>query len=125
MKRYLIAAIAALSLTACSSSPDGLVRGFYGHLADGNTAKAAELIAPQIKAVWGGKIDAALLDMSTKIAQCDGIKKLEIEQDEKHSTDNLRIFKVTMTMKSENPKCAARHDTIKTIKNDGEWRIRL
>lgn len=125
MKRYLIAAIAALSLTACGSSPDGVVRDFYTHLADGNTTKAAELISPQLRSSWGGKLDAALLDVSTKIAKCDGIKKLVVEQDKERSTDNLRVFKITMTMKSDAPKCGVKNDTIKTFKNDGKWHIHL
>lgn len=125
MKRYLIAAIAALSLTACGSSPDGVVRDFYTHLDDGNTTRAAELISPQLRSSWGSKLDAALLDVSTKIAKCDGIKKLEVEQDKDRSTEKFHVFKITMTMKSDDPKCGVKNDTIKTFKNDGKWHIHL
>lgn len=125
MKRYLIAAIAALSLTACGSSPDGVVRDFYTHLEDGNTTKAAELISPQLRSSWGGKLDAVLLGASKKIAECDGIKKLEVEQDKERSTDNLRVFKVKMIMKSDDSKCGVKNETIKTFKNDGKWHIFL
>jgi hypothetical protein len=125
MKSYLIAvaAIAALSLTACSSSPDSVVRDFYIHLGDGNPSKAAELIAPQSRAMWGGKVDAALLGMSQKIARCEGIDRLEVEQ--KQETDSMRIFSVKMTLKSKDPKCGVVTDTMKTIKADGKWQIFL
>lgn len=125
MKRYLIVALVALSLTACGSSPDGVVRDFYGYLSDGNTTKAAELISPRSRDAWGPKIDAFLLDSAEKIAKCDGIKKLEVEQDKERSTDNLRVFKVKMIMKSDAPKCGVKNDTIKILKNDGKWRIHL
>jgi hypothetical protein len=125
MKSYLIAAVAVLSLTACGSSPDGVVREFYTHLADGNTTKAAEMISPQTRSSWGGKIDVALLATSTKIAKCGGLKKLDIEQDKERSTDNFRVFKVTVTMKSDDKKCGVINDTVKTFKNDGKWYIQV
>lgn len=123
MKRYLIAALAALSLTACSSSPDSVVRDFYIHLADGNPAKAAELISPQSRAAWDGKVDASLLVMSEKIAKCDGIKRLEITPQEDRGS--IRVFKVTMTLKSKAPKCGVQNDTMKTFNADGKWHIFL
>lgn len=123
MKRYLFAAVAALSLTACSSSPDSVVRDFYINLGDGNPAKAAELISPQSRAAWGGKVDAALLDMSEKIAKCDGIERLEVAPAENHGS--MRVFKVTMTLKSKDPKCGVKNDTVKTFSADGKWHIFL
>jgi len=75
--------------------------------------------------ITGSKIDLALLDMSTKIAKCGGIKKLEVEEDKERSTDNLRVFKITMTMKSDDQKCGVKNDTIKVFKNDGKWRIHI
>lgn len=121
MKRYLIAAVAALSLTACSSSPDAVVRDFYIHLADGKPAKATELISPQSRAMWGGKVDAALVDFSERIAKCDGIERLEVVQTDERGA--FRAFKVTMTMKDR--KCGVKEDTIKTINADGKWFIVL
>ncbi len=123
MKPYLIAAIAALSLTACSSSPDSVVRDFYIHLGDGNPSKAAELIAPQSRAMWGGKVDATLLGMSEKIAKCGGIDRLDVQQKEERGS--VRVFSVKMTLNSKEPKCGVVNDTMKTIEADGKWRIFL
>lgn len=123
MKRYLIAALAAFSLTACSSSPDTIVRDFYIHLADGNQKKAAELISPQSRAAWGAKIDVFLLASSEKIAKCDGIEKLEVVQTEDRG--HIRVFKVTTTLKSKAPKCGVQNDTVKTLNTDGKWHIFL
>lgn len=123
MKRYLIAAIAAFSLTACSSSPDTLVRDFYIHLADGNPNKAAELVSPQSRAAWGKKVDVFLLASAEKIAKCDGIERLEVVQTEDRGS--IRVFKVTMTLKSKAPKCGVKNDTVKTFNADGKWHIFL
>lgn len=123
MKHYLIAAVAALSLTACSSSPDSVLRDFYLHLDDGNPAKAAELISPQARAAWGGKLDARLASVSEQIAKCDGIERLEVVQTEERGS--MRVFKVTLTLKSKESKCGAKSDTVKTFNADGKWHIFL
>lgn len=123
MKRYLIAAIAAFLLTACSSSPDTVVRDFYNYLDNGKPVKAAELISPQSRAMWGGKVDAALVDFSERIAKCDGIEHLEVVQTAERG--DLRAFKVTMTLKSKDRKCGVKVDSIKTINADGKWLIIL
>lgn len=123
MKPYLIAAIAALSLTACSSSPDSVVRDFYIHLGDGNPSKAAELIAPQSRAMWGGKVDATLLGASEKIAKCGGIDRLEVKQ--KAEGGSVRVYSVKVDLKSKEPKCGVITDSVKMIEADGKWRIFL
>lgn len=123
MKRYLFAAVAALSLAACSSSPGSVVRDFYGNLDDGNLAEAAEMILPQSRVAWGGKVDAVLLDMSEKIAKCDGIDRLEVVQTEDRGS--MRVFKVTVNLKSKGPKCGVKNDIVKTFKADGKWHIFL
>lgn len=123
MKRYLITALAALSLTACSSSPDSVVRDFYVHLDDGNPTKAAELISPQARAAWGGKLDARLAGVAEQFAACGGIRRLEVVPAEERGS--IRVFKVKITLKSEEPRCGVKNDTVKTFNADGTWHIFL
>lgn len=123
MKRYLITALTALSLTACSSSPDKVVRDFYLHLDDGNPAKAAELISPQARAAWGGKLDARLASVSEQIAKCEGIERLDVVQTEERGL--MRVFKVTLTLKSKESKCGVKNDSVKTFNANGTWHIFL
>lgn len=111
---------AALSLTACSPSPESVARDFYRAIGDGKPDKALDLVHPKSRAAGGAAAEKMVVAMSRQIASCGGIDQLSIDDGAKKRY--LQLLRVKMVMKkAEESGCDNYWETIKVVNADGKW----
>lgn len=113
-----LALLCLLLLTGCGRSPESTVEKFYRALEDGELTEATGYISKQLTGTFGErKVSAGLSSATEEIAECGGIRKIEVDLTGK---GELRSGTTTVTYRGD---CEPETERVKLIKEDGEWKL--
>lgn len=114
----VVALLGLLLLTACGSSPAGIVERYYASVEAGEIEEALSYMSPQWVGQWGTeKVRSALVQMNRQVAEKGGIDNVEIlEETETGEVGTVQV-KVTFGNGEEETQ------GFDLTKIDGEWKL--
>lgn len=125
MKKFLLAAVAALVLVGCGDGAKDVSKDFIGAVYEGKSDKAlsyldfSEAKDDGLKEMMSGKLKAAISETKNKAEKLGGVDSIDvISSDEKDDTANVEL-EVKFKDGSK------RSERVKLKKVNGDWKIRL
>lgn len=119
-KEWLALLVAPLVLVGCGGSPEDSVKDFYRSVEKGEISKAKGHLSKQIAGMLGEqKLTASLGQESTKIAECGGIKDIDVQL---KGEGEVRAGTAKITYKGS---CPEKEEKVSLVKEDGKWTISL
>lgn len=108
----------ALTLTACATSPESTVSGFYYALSEGEVTEAQSYLSSQLVGMVGEeKMSAGLAQEAERIQACGGIKDVDVELE---GEGEIRTGTATITYEGD---CPSKTENIKLLMEDGKWKL--
>lgn len=108
----------ALTLAACATSPESTVRNFYYAVEAGEVTEAQSYVSAQLVGMVGEqKMSAGLAQQAERIRACGGIESVDVELE---GEGEIRTGTAIITYEGE---CPPENETIKLVKEDGEWKL--
>lgn len=115
----VVAAVCSLALlAACSSGPEGAVKGFYKALDAGKTDTAKGYLSAQITEMLGdGKLDMALAEGAKNMADCGGLDSVQVTLT---GEGEVRRGTAAISFKGD---CPAKNDEVMLVQENDQWKI--
>ena len=125
MKKFLLAAVAALVLAGCGDGAKDVSKDFISAVYEGKSDKAlsyldfSEAKDDGLKEMMSGKLKTAISETKNKVEKLGGVDGIEvISSDEK---DDMANVELEVKFKDG----SKRSERVKLKKVNGDWKIRL
>ena len=131
--KLLVSLCAVLMIVSCdnsSSTPESVAKAYVEAFFNGNADKVISLIYipddakndPGAKDMMSGKIKQGVMKAKEKASKDGGVKNITVEKAQYSEDKQTAEVPVTVTFKGDAP---AYNETIKVIKTDDGWKLKL
>lgn len=116
--RMILAAVAAVTLTACAKGPESTVENFYAAVGKGEITEAQGYFSEKIRGLLPPeKIAAGLTEEHKRVVACGGIKSVKVKLE---GEGEVRFGTATVSYRGE---CPEKTEKVNLVQEQGQWKL--